>query len=72
MMVHGLLIAAAFLVAEHRPPASVIVAHRLWSAGSVVVGYGLGCFVEWRIFLNQRSNMSPRIGKWILIHCASR
>ena len=60
VVVHGLLIAVASLVAEHR-----LQAHRLqqlWHVGSVVVAHGLSCSVARGIFLDQGSNLvSPAL-----------
>ena len=39
--------------------ASVVSAHGLQSAGSVVVAHGLSCSAACRIFPNQESNLSP-------------
>ena len=39
--------------------ASVVVARRLWSAGSVVVAYGLSCSAACGIFQDQGSNPWP-------------
>ena len=39
--------------------ASVVVAHRLYSAGSVVVVHGLSCSVACGIFPDQGSNPCP-------------
>ena len=68
-VVHGLLIAVASLVAEHRLQAhglqqlwhagSVVVARRLQNAGSVAVAHGLSCSAACGIFLDQGSNPCP-------------
>ena len=47
--VHGLLIAVAFLVAEHR----------LWSKGSILVASGLRSSLACGIFLDWRLNLCP-------------
>ena len=39
--------------------ASVVVARRLWSAGSVVVAHGLSCSTACGIFPDQGSNLCP-------------
>ena len=39
--------------------ASVAVARRLWSSGSVVVVHGLSCSAACGIFLDQGSNQCP-------------
>ena len=82
VVVRGLLIAVASLVAEHGLQAhglqqlwlsgSVVVAHGLQSAHSVVVGHGLSCSVACGIFLVQGSNPCPCIGRQILNHCTTR
>ena len=62
LVVHGLLIVVASLVSEHGlwcTWASVLVAHRLLSIGSVVVGPGPGCAEECGIFLQQGWNWCP-------------
>ena len=66
---HGLLIAVASLVAEHRLQAhglqqlwhmgSVVVARGLQSTGSVVVAHQLSCSVACGIFLDQGLNPCP-------------
>ena len=46
VVVHGLLIVVASLVAEHRLQAvwaSVVVGARLWSTGLIAVAHGLSC-----------------------------
>lgn len=56
LVVHGFLIVVAPLVSEHGlwgMWASVGVAHRFLSAGSVVVGPGPSCAEECGIFLQQ-------------------
>ena len=56
-MMHGLLIAVASRVAEHR-----LQAHRLQQlqhAGSVVVAYRLSCSEACGIFLDEGSNLCP-------------
>ena len=69
VVVCGLLIVVASLVAEHRlqvrgpqqlwHTGSVVVALGLQSAGSVVVAYGLSCSAACGIFLDQGSNPCP-------------
>ena len=50
---------------------SVIAAHSLWSAGSVVVAYGPSYSVAFEIFLDQ--TLSPTVaGRFIPIHYATR
>ena len=81
VVVHGLLIAVASLVAEHGLQAcglqqlwhvgSVLVAHRLQSAGSVVVSHGLSCSVACGIFLDQGSDLCSLHWQAILNHCAT-
>ena len=61
IVVQGLLIAATSLVAEHGLQgswASVLVAHRLQSTGSIVVMHGLSCSMACGIFSDQGSNLS--------------
>ena len=70
--VHGILIVVASLVAEHRLQASVVVAHGLQSAGSVVVVHGLNCSVACGIFRTRVQTHVPCIGRQILNHCATR
>ena len=82
VVVHGFLITVASLAVEHGLQArrlqqlwctgSVVVARGLQSAGSVVVVYGLSCSMACGIFPDQGSNPCPRIGRWILNHCATR
>ena len=67
VVVHGLLIVVASLVAEHGLQArglqqlwhegSVVVARGLQSAGSVVVAHELSCSAACAIFLDQGSNL---------------
>ena len=69
VVVRGLLIAVASLVAEHRLQVhglqqlwhvgSVVVAGRLQSADSVVVAHGLSCSAACGIFPDQGSNPCP-------------
>ena len=69
IVVRGLLIVVASLVAEHRLQAcrlqqlwhagSVVVARGLWSAGSAVVVHELSCSAARGIFLDQGSNPCP-------------
>ena len=42
------------------------------SAGSVAVAHGLSCSAACGIFPDQGSNPCPRIGRWVLNHCATR
>ena len=59
VVAHGLLIAVAPLVGEHRlwgVWASVVAPHGLWSTDSAVVAHGLGCSVACGIVPHQRSN----------------
>ena len=60
VVVHGLLIEVASLVAEHRlesMQASVVADLGLQSTDSVVVVHRLSCFMVCGIFLNQGSNL---------------
>ena len=69
VVVHGLLIAVASLVAEHGLQAcglwqlwhtgSVVVARGLQSAGSMVAAHGLSCSAACGIFPDQGSNPCP-------------
>ena len=69
IVVHGLLIVVASLVAEHGLQAhrlqqlwlsgSLVVARGLQSAGSVVVAHGLSCSTACGIFPDQGSNLCP-------------
>ena len=80
--IHGLLIAMASLVVEHRLSAhglqylqrtdSIAVARLLSSLGSVVVVCGLSCSEACGIFPDQGSNLCPNIGRWASIHCTTR
>ena len=54
-----LLTAVVSLAAEHGPGGArslVVVAPRLWMAGSIVVAHGLSCPLAYGIFLDQGSN----------------
>ena len=95
IVVCGLLIAVASLVAEHglqvrglqqlwrvgsavaaHGPqstwASVVVACRLQSAGSVVVAHGLSCSAALGSSWTRAGTRVPCIGRWILNHCTTR
>ena len=66
----GLLIAEAslcFRARALRARASVVVARRLWSTGSVVVAHGLSCSAACGA-----QTCIPGIGRQILNHCATR
>ena len=52
--------------------ASVVVAHRLQRAGSVVVAHGLSCSVACGISWTRARTHVPCIGRRILNHCATR
>ena len=65
VLVRGLLIVVASLVAEHRlqgMPASVVVIHGLQSTGSIAVVHRLSCTMAGGIFPDQGSNQCP-------LHC---
>ena len=50
----------------------VFAACGLEAVGLVLTAHWLSCSVACRIFLDQGLNQCPHIGKWILIHCATR
>ena len=59
VVVHGLPIAWASLIAQHRLQAarlSLVVAPGIWSMDSVVIAHGLSCSVACGIFLDWGSN----------------
>ena len=71
VLVHGLLLAVASLVAEHGPEGtgtSVVVAPGLWSAGSIVMLHRLSCSAA---FGSSQTHVSC-FGRWILYHWATR
>ena len=68
---HGVLIAVASLVGEHRLWAAwalVVATPRLYSTGSVVVVHGLGCSKACGIFVDQGSTCVCCTDRWILHH----
>ena len=75
VVMHGLLIVGAFLVGEHRlysKPASVVAAHGLQRAGSVVVAHGPSCPVYVESFQTRDRTGVPCIGRQILEQWTTR
>ena len=71
---HGVLIAVASLVGEHRLWAAwalVVATPRLYSTGSVVVVHGLGCSKACGIFVDRGSTCVCCTARWILHHWAT-
>ena len=79
VVVHGIFIVAASLVAEHRLSASVVVACGLSSCNSQALGHrlrswGARAFTPRHVVSSWTSDQThvPCAGRWILIRCATR
>ena len=68
--VHGIFIAVASLVVEHR--LQVLGLQQLQRTGSVVVAHELSFSMACEVFLDRDRTYVRCIGSWILIHCVTR